>query len=137
MADSGALTSTEIADARRFAGYSTELATASQILSVQGNGSTLDATLRAIAIDQDATTTVRTVYLASLYLIEAGIAAASDGLDVDKAAVYTRNANELADRESLFQSWRLKLCAFLGVPPGPGIYALPGAESVTPAVFVV
>lgn len=135
MATATPLTSAQLSDTRRFAGYPTEAALPYQSLQVQGDSAALDAVLAALTGDQ--INTLVSVYLTSLYTIEAGISGASDGLDVDKAAVYTRNANELADREFLFQSWRLKLCYFLGVPAGAGVYASSGSASLAPAAFVV
>jgi len=63
---------------------------------------------------------VRTTYLANLSTLETAIPGVSANLDTDQAAVWTHNKRELADRDALFTNWRLKLCEFLGVPPGPG-----------------
>lgn len=60
-------------------------------------------------------------YLLSLAGLEVAIPHAADNLDTDQAAVWTRNQNEYRDRERLFDGWRLRLCAFLGIPPGPGL----------------
>ncbi len=65
-------------------------------------------------------TVVETIYLTNLYTLESAIPAAAANLDTDVAAVWTHNKREVADREALFDSWRCKLCEFLGVPPGPG-----------------
>jgi hypothetical protein len=62
---------------------------------------------------------VRT-YLGTLSGLESAIPRSSDNLDTDQAAVWSRNQNEYRDREELFDRWRLRLCAFLGIPPGPG-----------------
>lgn len=60
-------------------------------------------------------------YLAALRDLEAAIPRAGDNLDTNQAAVWTRNHNEIRDRERLYDGWRTRLCAFLGLPPGPGI----------------
>ncbi len=58
-------------------------------------------------------------YLANLYALESAIPGTSANLDTESAGPWTHNANEQRDRERLFGSWRRRLCAFLGVPPGP------------------
>ncbi len=60
-------------------------------------------------------------YLGTLAGLEAAIPRASDNLDTDQAAVWSRNQNEFRDREQLYDGWRTRLCAFLGIPPGPGL----------------
>lgn len=60
-------------------------------------------------------------HLNVLRAFEAAIPAAAVTLDTASAAVWTRNANELADRQRLEQDWGRRLCAFLGLPPGPGL----------------
>ncbi|MGI4793133.1 MAG: hypothetical protein ACRYG8_03425 [Janthinobacterium lividum] len=59
------------------------------------------------------------VYLAQLAPLETGILGAAANLDTASAAVWTRNPAEVRDRERLFDGWRRRLAAFLGVPPGP------------------
>ncbi|MGH3261532.1 MAG: hypothetical protein ACRDNS_06005 [Trebonia sp.] len=71
-------------------------------------------------LSTDEETVVRT-YLAQLLSLEIAIVRASDGLDTDQAAVWTRNKSELRDRQNLFDSWRRRLCGFLGLPPGPAL----------------
>jgi hypothetical protein len=58
-------------------------------------------------------------YLANLYTLETAIPGTSANLDTSVAAVWTHNPREQADRDRLFDSWRRRLCDFLGVPPGP------------------
>ena len=50
-----------------------------------------------------------------------GILGAAANLDTDVAAVWTRNRSEVSDRKRLYNDWRLELCDFLGVAPGPGL----------------
>ena len=128
------LTATEATDARRFAGYAVAAALGLQGLDVQGNSIALDGVLAALTDDLCAT--ARTVFLAPLALLEADIAGVRDGLDTAKAAVWTRNPAELAEREALFMSTRRRFCAWLGVPPGSGIFVGAGG-AIAPAVFTV
>ncbi len=62
-------------------------------------------------------------YLATLTQLELAVVGASDNLDSDAAASWTHNKYEVSDRLRLFDSWRRRLCAFLGVPPGEGLAA--------------
>ena len=59
-------------------------------------------------------------YLGSLYGLETGIVGAATNLDTERAAVWTRNSEEVPDRINLFDAWRWRLAAFLGVPLDPG-----------------
>ncbi|MEJ0016758.1 MAG: hypothetical protein WDN25_09340 [Acetobacteraceae bacterium] len=60
-------------------------------------------------------------YLGTLTVLEHAVPHAGDNLDTDQASVWTRNRDELRDRTRLFDDWRRRLCAFLGIPPGPGM----------------
>lgn len=60
-------------------------------------------------------------YVSTLETIEAAIPRISENLDTESAAAWTHNADELKDREALFDSWRRRLCGFLGVPSGPAL----------------
>lgn len=64
---------------------------------------------------------VITKYVDNLNTLEDAIIGSSDNLDTNKAAVWDHNPREVANREGLYLSFRLKLCAFLGINPGPGI----------------
>lgn len=59
--------------------------------------------------------------LSVLYPLDAAIAAASATLDVDRAAVYKRNLNEMRERTRLFNYYRHRLCQFMGIPAGPNL----------------
>lgn len=67
-------------------------------------------------------------YLANLQQLETDIVGTRENLDTDQAAVWTHNKNEQRDREQLFDSWRRKLCEFLGIPAGS---ALGGGNSIS------
>jgi hypothetical protein len=60
-------------------------------------------------------------YLCTLETLETAIPRSSENLDTNQAAVWSRNPNETRDREQLYDGWRVRLCAFLGIPPGPGL----------------
>ena len=55
------------------------------------------------------------------YTLESAIWGASGTLNVDQAAVFKRNSNEVRDRKGLFNMIRRELCAAVGVPPGPNL----------------
>ena len=60
-------------------------------------------------------------YLSTLYVLESAVPGAGANLDTDKAAVWTHNKDEVQDRARLFDSWRRRMCGFIGVPPGPDL----------------
>jgi len=64
---------------------------------------------------------VVTNYLATLYTLEGAVTDAGTTLNTAQAAVWTRNPAELRERSDLFDGWRRRLCAFLGLPSGPGL----------------
>ena len=59
--------------------------------------------------------------LSVLYPLDLAIFTAGGTLQVDTAAVFKRNANEMKERHRLFDHYRKRLCQFLGVPPGPNL----------------
>ncbi len=64
---------------------------------------------------------VASTYLATLATLETAVTEAGNALNTAQAAVWTRNPDEVRERTALFDGWRRRLCAFLGVPPGPGL----------------
>lgn len=60
-------------------------------------------------------------YLASLYSLESAAVGASGNLDTEQAASWTHNQSEVQDRLALFDQWRRRLAAFIGVPLDPGL----------------
>lgn len=112
-------TDAQLVDIRRFAGY-----------PAYGDGAVvfpmpwiyrayLALEYRLQHLDTNEGAVVVNTYLTNLYTLENAIPTTSANLDTDQAAVWTHNKNELRDREALFDSWRRRLCNFLGVPPGP------------------
>lgn len=116
-----AFTNAEKVDIRRFLGYQAYGAGPSGFQGwrfFQAYG-LVEFRLNNMASEEESV--VRLTYLQNLYVLETAIVKASANLDTDKAAVWTHNKNEVADRERLFASWRIKFCAFLGIPPGEGL----------------
>ena len=115
-----ALTDAEKIDARRHCGYPAYGGAASGLSSwrfYQAYG-LLEYRLTNLA---DGELVVIRRYLATLAVLEAAIPGASDNLDTEQAAVWSRNPNECRDREQLYDGWRIRFCAFLGVPAGQGL----------------
>jgi hypothetical protein len=108
------------ADIRRFCGYPAYGAGAAGFNSwrfFQAYG-TLEYRMNNLA---PAEVAVTLQYISTLATLEAAIPRVSENLDTDSAAAWTHNANETRDRVGLFDSWRRRLCGFLGVPPGPAL----------------
>lgn len=120
------LTDAQMTDVRRFMGYqlvgTTMPITGSQdlvygrfgmvIMSLYTRLTTLSASEESVLIN---------TYLTNLYALESAIPATGANLDTDQAAVWKHNANEQADRDRLFDSWRRRLCGFIGFAPGPSL----------------
>jgi len=116
--DSTPLTDAERTDVRRFCGYPAYGAGASGFSSWRFFTQYGELEFRLTNLSPAEFQVVRQ-YLASLYTFEAAIPNASSTLIVDTAAVFIRNKNEMPERNSALDSWGRRLCAFLGVPPGP------------------
>jgi hypothetical protein len=69
----------------------------------------------------DAEMAVAIGYLSTLSQLEMAVPGSSENLDSDAAASWKHNANEVVDRLRLFDSWRRRLCSFLGLSPGEGL----------------
>jgi hypothetical protein len=70
---------------------------------------------------QDVEETVLRGMLGQCTALEAAVPTASDTLGTASAGPWERNAGEVAERLRLLDSWRRRLCGFLGVPPGPAL----------------
>ncbi len=113
-------TDAQKADIRRFCGYPAYGAGAAGFNAwrfFQAYG-TLEYRLNNLA---PAEVAVTLQYISTLATLEAAIPPSSDNLDTESAAAWTHNSNELRDRGNLFDSWRRRLCGFLGVPAGPAL----------------
>lgn len=119
------LTAQQTADVRRFAGYPSlgtdTPADASRDFAYgwvsPGVWQTLFTRLENMPPETE--NTLVTVYLVRLYRLEQAILGASDNLDTEVAAVWTRNKNEVSDRMRLFDNWRRRMCQLIGIAPGP------------------
>jgi hypothetical protein len=80
---------------------------------------TLEFRLNNMQLSEEAV--IRTTYLANLALLETDVVGTRANLDTDQAAVWYHNKNEQRDRDRLLDSWRRRLCGFLGIPPGPAL----------------
>lgn len=123
-------TDAEKTDIRRYCGYPVYGSSPVQAFGyrfMQHYG-TLEFRLNNLQASEEAV--IRTTYLANLATLETAIPTTSDNLDTDQAAVWTHNKKELRDREQLFDSWRRRLCGFIGVPPGPALSATGGLSVV-------
>jgi hypothetical protein len=60
-------------------------------------------------------------FLTTLDTLWAAIAASGANLDTDQAAVWVHNKNEARDRTRLYKAEARRMCAFLLLPPGPGL----------------
>ncbi|MDY7559957.1 hypothetical protein QN366_04855 [Pseudomonas sp. CCC3.2] len=119
------LTDTQLSDARRYAGYPFrgDLTLGDGLDLAHGWVSpiiwqTLQHRLTTLRPEEE----VRIItFLTTLAGLETDVTGSSSNLDTDQAAVWTHNKNEVNDRMSLYRLWRRELCAFIGVPPGPGL----------------
>lgn len=121
-----ALTDQQISDVRRFAGYpllGDTIADDSRDFAYgfvsPGVWQTLQHRLTNLRPEEE--TTLISVYLTNLTQLESDITGARSNLDTDAAAVWKHNPNEVSDRTRLFDSWRRRMCAFIGVAPGPAL----------------
>lgn len=120
-----ALTSAQLADARRYAGY--WLAGTTQVTDEHNDTvymrfgmvtMSLHRRLTSLSASEEA---IMATYLTTLGTLETAIVGAADNLDTDQAAVWHRNRSEVSDRARLFDEWRRRMCQFIGVQPGPGL----------------
>ncbi|PRP68705.1 hypothetical protein BUE93_20790 [Chromobacterium amazonense] len=119
-----ALTAQQLADVRRFAGYpmlGDSVADDSRDFAYgwvsPGVWQTLQHRLTNMRPEEESI--LVSAYLTNLYALESAIPNASDNLDTDQAAVWKRNAREISDRTALLDMWRRRMCAFIGIAPGP------------------
>lgn len=114
------LTEAEKTDARRYLGYPVHGADPSGNMGWQFYQSYGSMEWRLGNLS-DSEVIVLRQYLGTLAVLELAIPGAGMGLDTGSAAGWVRNPAELAERGRLFDDWRRRFCAFLGVPPGPAL----------------
>jgi hypothetical protein len=118
-----ALTDAQKVDVRRHCGfpvYGSEAGSNAGYRFFQQYGY-LEFRMNNLTSDEEAV--VVNTYLANLTTLENAIPGTSANLDTAQAAVWTHNKNEQRDRDRLLDSWRRRLCGFLGVGPGPSLCA--------------
>jgi hypothetical protein len=120
-----ALTAQQLSDTRRWMGYAVvgttiTLSDNNDIVYGRFGMVTMSLYTRLHNLTAEEENTLINVYLNNLSTLEAAIIGVSDNLDTDQAAVWTHNKNEQADRDRLFDSWRMRLCGFIGFPAGAG-----------------
>lgn len=120
------LTSAQMADARRYAGYPMLADTAVSDTYDWAYGSvytgvfqTLNHRLTNMKPEEE--TVLINTYLTNLNALESAIPASGADLDTNVAAVWERNPEEVQDRMDLFDQWRRRMCGFIGVAPGPAL----------------
>lgn len=74
---------------------------------------TLEYRMNNLTVDEE--NTVRNVYLANLYVLEAAIPASVSNLDTDRAAVWYHNKDEVADKFRLYKLWSQLLQDFFSI----------------------
>ena len=123
-----ALTAQQQSDCRRFAGYpllGDTVADDSRDFAYgfvsPGVWQTLQHRLTNLRPEEEST--LISVYLTNLTQLESDLVATRSNLDTSAAAVWTHNPEEIDDRERLFDSWRQRMCAFIGIAPGPSLAA--------------
>lgn len=116
-----AFTDTEKTDIRRFCGYPVFGNEQSQAFGYRffNQYGALEFRLNNLSTAEEAV--IRNTYLPNLTQLETDIPNTRANLDTSKAAVWTHNSNEMRDRDQLFDSWRRRLCGYLGVQPGPSL----------------
>ncbi|MDE2302443.1 MAG: hypothetical protein KGK11_07760 [Sphingomonadales bacterium] len=122
-------------DARRYAGYAAAGTTMpidanTDVVFVQYGSVTMSLWTRLSTLSASEEAVLTGIYLANLNMLEAAVPLAGDNLDTTSAAVWTHNPQEVRDRLALFNQWALRMCAFLGLAPGPGLQTGPAAALV-------
>lgn len=77
---------------------------------------TLEHRLNTMSEEEEGVLIAR--YLQPIRDLEEAVLSASENLDTDVAAVWTRNKNEVSDRRSLFKMKCIDMCEFLGIRHG-------------------
>ena len=114
------LTPSELADARRFCGYPAFGGPA-----MGGGGwrfyTAYGALEFRLANLQDVEEAILRRQLGQCCALETAVPEASETLGTAGAGPWERNPMEVSERLRLLDTWRRRICGFLGVPPGPGL----------------
>ena len=130
-----ALTDAQMADTRRYMGYpltgtTMPITNDQDVVYVQFGMVTMSLHQRLTTLSASEETVLINTYLTPLNNMEQDIIGIRDNLDTAQASVWTHNALEQSDRDRLFDSWRRRMCQFIGAAPGPGL-GLGGGIRVT------
>ncbi len=116
------LTDAQKTDARRWAGWATlNDGEPDYVFSNVASFGQVSLTHKLAGLSAAEEGVLTTTYLTILATLEAAIPAAADNMDTDTAGPWKANRNEMSERTGLFNKWRRDMCAFLGIPPGPGL----------------
>ena len=123
-----ALSSAQMLDVRRFAGFQAPSTAApfsayNDIIYQSFGMVKMSLYLRLTTLDADMEQVLIAKFLVPLNDLEDDIVNVRCNLDTDIAAVWTRNKSEMADRRALFKIKRLEMCEFLGITPGCNLNA--------------
>jgi hypothetical protein len=114
-------TSAQLADIRRFCGFPPQsnglVLFPAPWVNVQYLA--LDYRLQTLSVDEG--NVVVNTYLTPLYTLEQAIPTFAAQVYIGVAAVFTRNPQTMKEARLAFDDWRLRLCDFLGIEPGPGL----------------
>lgn len=111
----GLFTGAQVVAIRAYCGYGSY---ASYGYILAGPMATLDDQMAGMV----ATEVAQVVSLLELLpTLDTALQNTTQNLDTAQAAVWTHNANEIADRARLFRMYRLRLCELFNVPPGPAL----------------
>lgn len=80
-----------------------------------------DLEFRLNNMSQDEQDEVINFYLPNLLLLKQDIPAVRENSEIERAAVWYRNKNELKERRANFTGLRMDLCHFIGCDYGPGL----------------
>lgn len=111
-----AFSEAEKVDIRRFCGYP---AYTNYGWVGEEDYATLELRMNNMSISEESV--IRVTYLPTLDKLETDIPAVADNLETDEAAVWKHNKQERRDRENLFDSWRVRLCGYIGIRTGRGL----------------
>lgn len=114
------LSSGELTDARRYLGYPVHGTSAAGNMGWQFYQAYGAMEFRLSNLSDSEEGVLRS-YLSTLTGLELAIPGTGAGLDTGSAAGWVRNPQELNERVRLFDDWRRRFCAFLGLPAGPAL----------------
>jgi hypothetical protein len=123
-----AFTDAQLVDIRRFCGYPPQ--SNGQVLFpapwINVQYLALDYRLQTLSADEAGV--VINTYLANLYTLESAIPGFAAQVYIGVAAVFTRNKDTMREARLALDDWRMRLCGFLGIEPGPDLQGRGGGQ---------